>query len=145
MKGKREVLWWVVIALTTLLIWGQSLFGQDLSRLQSETVQGFLGSVFGEWIYGTFFYQNIRKVAHFVEFCILGLEWVGYRRAMRGARHVPWWVIAVAGPLTAICDELLQFISARGPMVSDVLLDCAGYFCGVSVLIFCRKKYSCAK
>jgi uncharacterized membrane protein YhhN len=38
------------------------------------------------------------------------------------------------GPAVAVCDELLQFISARAPRVTDVLLDCGGYACGAAIV-----------
>lgn len=149
MKARREIVWWTVIGLTTAVIWAFSLFGRDLSRMQSESVQGFLGSLFGEWIYTTFLYQNIRKVAHFAEYCLLGAEWMGYRLTVRGARRPAWWVVLVAGPLTATCDELLQFVSARAPRVTDVLLDSVGCFCGMVIVLgiafFWQKKYSAGK
>lgn len=136
MKHERTktAVWWAVIALTVLFIWGQSLLGQELSRLQSESVQGFLGSLLGEWVYDTFLYRHIRKVAHFAEYALLGMEWMGYRLSVRGARRPKRWLVGVFGPAVAVCDELLQFVSARAPRVTDVLLDCGGYACGAAVM-----------
>ncbi len=131
---KRAVVWWSILALTVAFIWGQSLLGRDLSRLQSSSVQGLLGQLFGEEIYTTFLYRNIRKVAHFAEYALLGMEWMGYRLTVRGERRPQRWLLALAGPLTATADELLQFISARAPRVTDVLLDCAGYACGMAAV-----------
>ncbi len=136
MKHERikRAVWWAVIGLTVLFIWGQSLLGRELSRLQSESVQGFLGSLLGEWVYDTFLYQNIRKVAHFAEYALLGMEWMGYRLTVRGVRRPPWWLVWGFGPAVAVCDELLQFVSARAPRVTDVLLDCGGYASGAAVV-----------
>lgn len=148
MKDKKAIGWRTLIGVTTLLVWGLSLFGREVSTAQSDAVQGLLGSLFGEWIYATFFYQNIRKVAHFAEYALLGAEWAGYRLSVRGARRPTWWLVAAAGPLTAVCDEVLQFISARAPLAVDVLLDCGGYACGAAVVLgvwWLVKKYSAAK
>ncbi len=136
MKHERikTAVWWVVIGLTVLFIWGQSLLGRELSRLQSETVQGFLGGLLGEQVYDTFLYLHIRKVAHFTEYALFGMEWMGYRLTVRGTRRPPRWLLCVVGPAVAVCDELLQFVSARAPMVTDVLLDCGGYACGAAVV-----------
>lgn len=136
MKHERikTAVWWAVITLTVLFIWGQSLLGQELSRLQSESVQGFLGSLLGEWVYDTFLYQNIRKVAHFAEYALLGMEWMGYRLTVRGTRRPAWWLVGAFGPVVAAVDELLQFVSARAPRVTDMLLDCSGYICGGAVV-----------
>lgn len=133
-ERKKAAVWRAVIALTVLFIWGQSLLGQELSALQSESVQGFLGSLFGEWVYDTFLYQNIRKVAHFAEYTLLGMECMGYRLTVGGTRHPEWRLLCVFGPVVATVDELLQFVSARAPRVTDVLLDCGGYVFGGAVV-----------
>jgi hypothetical protein len=130
----KSAVWQVLIALTVLGIWGQSLLGQELSAAQSESVQGLLGRLFGEWIYDTFWYQYIRKVAHFAEYALLGIEWMGYRLSMREKKRPSWWLLCAFGPMVAVCDELLQFVSARAPRATDVLLDVAGYACGAAVI-----------
>ena len=137
MKKERAkaIAWWGIISLTVLFIWGQSLLGQELSIAQSESVQGLLGKLFGEWVYDTFLYRHIRKVAHFTEFALLGTEWMGYRLSVRGKRRPPQWLLFAFGPIVAGCDELLQFVSARAPRITDVLLDCSGYVCGGAVLL----------
>ncbi len=134
MKDRRikKRIWYAVIALTVLFIWGQSLLGQELSAVQSESVQGLLGRLFGEWVYDTFWYRHIRKVAHFAEYAVLGTECVACRLSV-GEHRSSRWLTAVFGLSVAACDELLQFISARAPRVTDVLLDVAGYACGSAV------------
>ncbi len=142
-KNTRATVWWGAIALLTLLIWGQSLLGQELSNKQSGAVHGLLGNLLGEWIYDTFLFQNIRKVAHFAEFAALGMAWAGCRLRVRGTRRPPLWLAVAAGPLTAMCDELWQFVSVRAPRLTDVMLDCAGYACGFGVIVgiwwLCRR------
>lgn len=136
MKKERTktIAWWGIISLTVLFIWGQSLLGQELSIAQSESVQGLLGKLFGDWVYDTFLYRHIRKVAHFTEFALLGAEWMGYRLCVCGERRPPQWLLFAFGPIVAGCDELLQFASNRAPRISDVLLDCSGYVCGGAVI-----------
>lgn len=127
-------IWRFVIALTVLLIWGQSLLGQELSNMQSGSVQGFLGRLFGEEIYRTFLYQNIRKFAHFAEYALLGAEMAEFRLSAQGTARPRGRLLFVLGPAVAVIDELLQFISARAPRVTDVLLDCGGYAFGAAAL-----------
>lgn len=124
----------IIILLTVLLIWGQSLLGQDLSNLQSASVQGFLGRLFGEGIYQTFLYQNIRKFAHFAEYALLGAEMAEFCLSARRTARPRGRILFVPGPAVAVIDELLQFISARAPRVTDVLLDCGGYAFGAAAL-----------
>ena len=132
MKSNKTpaTIWRIVIALTVLLIWGQSLLGQELSNLQSGSVQGLLGRLFGEEIYSTFLYQNIRKIAHFAEYALLGVEMAGYRFSARCTPRPQRWHLFALGPVVAVADELLQFVSARAPRATDVLLDCSGYAFG---------------
>lgn len=141
----RATIWRIVIALTVLFIWGQSLLGRELSSLQSGSVQGFLSRLFGEGIYNTFLYQNIRKIAHFAEYALLGAEMTAYHLSRRCVPRPRRWALFVLGPVIASIDELLQFISARAPRVTDVLLDCSGYvFGGLAlwgVLVFWRQIY----
>ncbi len=144
MKHERTktAVWWAVITLTVLFIWGQSLLRREMSAMQSEAVQGVLGNLFGERVYDSFFYQHIRKVAHFAEYALLGAEWMGYRMTVN-VRRPAWWLLGVFGPAVAVCDELLQFISARAPMVTDVLLDSVGYAFGLAAVFgfvwLCRR------
>ncbi len=136
MKHERTktAIWWGMILLTVLFIWGQSLLGRELSKMQSESAQEFLGNLFGERVYDTFFYQNIRKVAHFTEYALFGMEWMGYRLTVRGKSRPPRWLLYIVGPAVAVCDELLQFVSARAPLLTDVLIDCGGYAVGAAVI-----------
>ncbi len=145
MKHERAktAVWWVIIGLTVLFIWGQSLLGRELSRAQSESVQEILTSLLGEEAYNFLFVVDIRKVAHFAEYTLLGMEWAGYRLSVQGARRPPCWLLCVFGPAIAACDELLQFISARAPMVTDMLIDCGGYVCGV--VIVCGAVWLCRR
>ncbi len=151
-EQKKVTAWWALIALTVVFIWGQSLLDQDLSQWQSDSVQGLLGQLFGEWIYSSFIYQYVRKVAHFAEYALLGMELMGCRLATRGAARPSRWALALVGPAVACADELLQFVSARAPRVTDVLLDCAGYMTGLTVVFgvvyvwrCVREKYCAAK
>lgn len=81
----------------------------------------------------------LRKAAHFAEFAVLGMLWSGHAR-LRERRL--WWLWGLP---TAVVDECLQFLSpGRAPMVGDVVVDTAGYLCGVAFILlvthFYRKK-----
>ena len=129
----------VCIALWTLTIWFQSLLSGAQSSAESGWVMRMLTALFGwetvpEW--GMFL---LRKVAHFAEFAVLGMLWSGHAR-LRERRL--WWLWGLP---TAVVDECLQFLSpGRAPMVGDVVVDTAGYLCGVAFILlvthFYRKK-----
>lgn len=122
---------WAVIAATTLFIWSRSLQSAAVSLEQSGWVNDLLTTLLGDGYADSFWYEYIRKVAHFAEFAVLGIEWgIAWRRL-----GVPRWIVCVAGPLTAACDELLQLFSVgRSAQITDVLLDCAGYACGIAAV-----------
>ena len=70
-----------------------------------------------------------RKAAHFTEFFVLGTLWGGCARAYDRRRLWLW------GLLTGVTDECLQFFSpGRAPMVTDVLIDTAGFLCGAGLI-----------
>ena len=82
-----------------------------------------------------FVLSNIREVAHFCEFALLGAEWslCWWRPFFTGWRR---WLLPFSGPLTAVADELLQLTAdGRAFEYSDVLLDIAGSACGFLLLL----------
>ncbi len=75
---------------------------------------------------GEYIQKNLRKLAHFTEFFALGL-WCTlyvvffYRRAGGFLLTVPF------GILSALLDETVQIFSKRGPSVTDIWIDTAGF------------------
>lgn len=123
--------WWAAIAATTLFIWSRSLQPAWVSLEQSESVEQLLVILIGEQISHSGTQRYIRKAAHLAEFALLGAEWGVAQRWL--ATRVRWVALAV-GPAVAICDELLQHLSAgRSPQVSDVVIDCVGYAAGIAM------------
>ncbi len=124
---------WAAIVATTLFIWSRSLQSGSQSLEQSESVNELLVVLFGEHIADSWLYVYIRKVAHLAEFAVLGAEW-GIARRWLGARLR--WVALAVGPLVAVCDELLQHLSAgRSPQATDVVIDCVGYAVGLLLTV----------
>lgn len=123
----------ILIALTLAFIWVNSL----MPRAESQAVsQGLL-----ERIVGLFQAVGInispesdhflRKLAHFVEFGVLGAEF-GLLLHLRDKQGAQGYVnCAFAGLSAAVMDESLQLISNRGSQVQDVLLDFCGYMVGL--------------
>lgn len=124
---RRITPWIILIAVTTLLIWGQSLMPGRVSQAESDSFRAFVTGLLGEGFAGSFLYRHIRKAAHFTEFAVLGAEWqgLGQQTRPRTRRWLPW-----LGALTAIADEALQAITDRAPRLTDVLIDWAGFLTG---------------
>lgn len=122
---KKTAFWrWALpigIVLWTLFIWSRSLMSADASTADSNAVAAWLtGGALPFWLT-----YAVRKGAHFAEFALLGALWGGQHRL----RPLPLcWLYGL--PIGAI-DEALQFLApGRAPMVTDVLIDLAGYLCG---------------
>ena len=132
MTKKQKVARWVygtLIGATLLFIWGQSLTPAKQSQAQSDTVKWLLSLVLGDGAATAFLLKNIRKVAHFCEFALLGGELALARRVFRLPQA---WLYGLG---VAAADETLQFFApGRAPMVRDVLLDYSGYLCGFGLV-----------
>ena len=123
----------LLVFLTLAFIWGNSLVSraesQDLSRgllarvcAALETLGLYLDPQEDYWL---------RKLAHFGEFGLLGVElcllmFLNRRGSVQGFVNC-----AFAGLSAATMDEALQLISNRGSQVQDVLLDFAGFLSGL--------------
>ena len=70
------------------------------------------------------------KLAHFVEFGVLGLLLSGAFRQTHVPRAAWWaWVVVV---VYAISDEIHQaYVPGRSPLLSDIAIDAAGGLLGV--------------
>jgi VanZ family protein len=77
----------------------------------------------------------LRKLAHFSEFCALGmlLSWLfAMLREKKWAFVIP---SMICGCLAACVDETIQrFIPDRGPGIKDVGIDSMGVILGISLL-----------
>lgn len=137
MSSRRRTVLIILIAVTLLFIWGNSLLNRELSTDESGFIVRIFDFVFGT---GTISEHFIRKLAHFSEFALLGAElycWFG--RFLMGITH---------GLFAALADESLQMLSDRSAEVKDVLLDFSGVIFGAAlcmlVIYLMHKKKSTA-
>ena len=119
-----------LIAVTVAFIFTQSLLPSHVSSSESNGVKGFLATIFPEDTpLGAFISTYVRKIAHFVEFGLLGAELTTYAFLFGKDRKR---AVSFCAPIAfgvAFADETLQIFSGRGPMVSDVWLDFSGALC----------------
>ena len=124
-----RIVYGTLIGATLLFIWGHSLMPAKHSQTESDTVRWLLSLVLGDGAATAFLLKNIRKVAHFCEFALLGGELALCRRSVRLPAS---WLYGLG---VAAVDECLQFFApGRAPAVTDVLLDYGGFLCGFGVL-----------
>ncbi len=148
-SGKRRVVCLLLLAtvfLTLLFIFGNSLASREESQEISDKVNESIGEVITvvtgkeDSSLEDFFTKYHRKIAHFVEFALLGLQVIlllhfSDRRSFSYLASGAFLSFAVAS-----VDEGIQMLTGRGDQVADVFIDVGGYLCayflGVLVLYF---------
>lgn len=117
----------VLIILTVLFIFSHSVVAKSTSLQQSGWVRTWLQSGLDALhIPLNLTSHLVRKIAHFVEFFILGAELTCYRMCGRklGRQDITGVLCTVFA--VAFADETIQIFSARGPAIADVWLDVLG-------------------
>ncbi len=126
----------VLIILTLALIWGHSLLGREASSEESgfvmELLEPVLEMVVGEGNVTEFL---VRKLAHFTEFFVLGLEVLTFFAYRKPLFPQAFLLALTHGFFAAFLDETIQIFSGRGPMIQDVWLDVCGFAVGASLML----------
>ena len=134
-KGSHRPLT-VLILLTLVLIWGHSLLGREASSEESgfvmELLEPVLEMVVGEGNVTEFL---VRKLAHFTEFFVLGLEVLTFFAYRKSLFPQAFLLALTHGFFAAFLDETIQIFSGRGPMIQDVWLDVCGFAVGASLML----------
>jgi VanZ family protein len=112
---------------TLIFIYAQSLKSPEESLKDSETVGGIIAEVIPpDTKPGEFIQTNIRKLAHFTEFFVLGLELGAF--VMLFYKKLSVFLLSLPmGAILALFDETIQIFTERGPSVTDVWIDVLGY------------------
>ena len=121
---------WIFLLLAvavTAFIWQQSTVPAPASAEISDTVRDVVVDAVGgeQTSVGSFVDRFVRKIAHFVEFSLLGICVEAYF-----LRRFALWEIASRGAIglfVAAADETIQIFTGRGASVLDVLLDLSGF------------------
>ena len=136
-SNKRQWVLRVLLLLTLGFIWGNSLLPVRQSLSFSDASAHWLSTFLDpDSPIARFLLENVRKIAHFAEFSLLGVELC----LLKGARSRTLCGAAQtlsAGLWIAVADEALQMISARGPRISDVLIDLGGVVHGMLWVLAC--------
>ena len=143
--GSRK-LFIIVMTVLLFIIWGHSMMSgsssSEESGLITRTVQGIIDLFH---IPLTVTDHIVRKIAHFIEYAVLGgvigtYIYPKYLEKYSGEKSSPMKKLVfimpmLAGFFTAFFDETIQIFSGRGAMIQDVWLDLAGAAAG-SLIIF---------
>lgn len=130
----------LLLAACIWLIWSNSMQSPEASAARSryvaELLGRFLGGIFGAQSSLVVFAQtHVRKIAHAVEFALLGVTSVAML-AILGRVNIHMVVhAAFLVLLVAVADETIQVFTNRGASVLDVVLDFAGGLAGLSLAL----------
>lgn len=125
----------VLIPLTLAFIFAQSLLSPATSGKESDAVAGFLSNIFPQ---DSFIIKNLRQLAHFAEYGILGAE-VSLYVCLYVKKIIPASLISLgAAQSVALIDETLQIFSGRAAEVMDVWTDFLGFLTlsAITYLVF---------
>lgn len=117
----------VLILATLAFIFVQSMLPPKKSQAESDKIGEIVGEIIPpETPAGDYVQKNIRKIAHFVEFFILGCEVALY--VIIFIPRIKWALLSLpTALLTAFFDESIQIFSKRGPSIKDVWIDFSGF------------------
>lgn len=127
----KEIFRFILIALiiaTLIFIFSNSLKSKEVSSLDSQKVGGIVSLIFPpDTPLGAFIAENIRKIAHFLEFGLLGFFTALYVSFYTRRRLLFGFMSLSFGLFAGLVDESLQYISLRGPSILDVWIDFGGF------------------
>ncbi len=126
-----EILLILSMVATVAFAFYQSSLPKQVSAETSDKVGTIVGEIIEEIFppetpVGDFVQVNIRKIAHFVEFALLGTEAALYIFFFKN-KLVYTLASYPAALFIALLDETIQILSERGPMIADVWLDFSGF------------------
>lgn len=133
----------VLVLLTTLFIWTNSLLPGSISSSQSGFITNLIYPIFKNIMSIDKLTVIIRKLAHFTEYAILGIT-LAYFYLSRSKENKYLLLALLQGVITAVIDESIQLlVPNRAGLITDVLIDTTGVVFGILVfyLIF-RNKFN---
>ncbi|MBE6644343.1 MAG: VanZ family protein [Ruminococcaceae bacterium] len=139
----------LILILATLgFIFSQSMLPPEKSEQQSNSVGEIVAEVIPpDTKPGEFVQINLRKLAHFFEFAVLGIELSVYAFVFKRRKGfmLSTYIFAV---FVALFDETIQIFSGRGSSIFDVWIDFFGFAAAASLVyligfsvIFIRGKW----
>ena len=149
-KDKKQLVMLILIVLTLVFIFVQSVLSPETSSKESDSVGDVIVDIV-EDIVGTeteedkeavesfreFIDKNVRKIAHFIEYAVLGAEvflllFFAFGKKKKSPLTLPFdlWILLKSLPFplfVAFFDESIQLVSNRGPAIADMWIDICGY------------------
>lgn len=134
-KSNSLIILWLLAAAVTAFIWANSAVDAERSGNISQNVVEIVCGILGEEIEDEAMASanfTVRKIAHFSEFCLLGIIYALIKIKLDGKSFSALIFFPLfCTLLTAVSDEFLQSFTGRGSSVRDVLIDFSGASFGI--------------
>ncbi|NLC32399.1 MAG: VanZ family protein [Clostridiales bacterium] len=132
-------LFMLLILLTIAFIWSNSLQNSQESLKRSDFVVELIEPVIlaipvPKWHSPDMMSFITRKLGHFSEFFLLGIELMILKFLLEPAVKIKFWHLIIFASLIALTDEGIQLTNGRGAMLQDVILDSFGALTGIGVV-----------
>ena len=129
----------VLIILSIAFIWGNSLQNPQDSMERSGAAEKVVKPVLlaipiDSWHTPGMITFITRKLGHFSEFFLLGIELMALKILLHPVLRIKFWHLFLLMLLIAAADESIQLTNGRGAMVQDVMLDSLGALTGLSLI-----------
>lgn len=142
-----QIAFFVIISiLAVVFIFSNSMQPAQKSAAQSRVVAKGIQTILDSDAVGITkkFHALIRKIAHIVEFAILGVGIGGLFYSIRLYNNKTYVSLPLLlGLSVGICDEFIQCFGSRKSLVSDVLIDFGGVLLGMFaisiIMVFIKK------
>ena len=124
--------------LITAFIFHNSLQDSQTSNAQSSSIAEVVKPIIdpGNQVEEKTFHKLTRKLAHGIEFCILGCSAGGLMVSLKSVlRRYPVFMILFCLLSTAVADEFIQSFTGRTSNVKDILIDFSGAVVGVLLAV----------
>ena len=129
-----KVLLIAIIVLNLAFIYSRSLKSPEESTAESDKAGEIVGEIIPpETPVGGYVQDNIRKLAHFTEFFVLGVFASLYVIFYTKGYKYPIYSL-LFGFVSAFIDETVQVFSGRGASVTDVWIDLLGFAASSAII-----------
>ena len=137
-KYRFILLFLTLSILITAFIFHNSLQDSQTSNAQSSSVAEVVKPIIdpGNQVEEKTFHKLTRKLAHGIEFCILGCSAGGLMVSLKTVlRRYPVFMILFCLLGTAVADEFIQSFTGRTSNVKDILIDFSGAVVGMLIAV----------
>ena len=127
----------LLVFLTVAFTFYNSSLPPQESSEQSDTVGGIIAEIIPpETQVGGFIQKYLRKIAHFTEYGLLGIEFALLLVFFSKKKFSFFIKGFFFSGTVALLDETIQIFSKRGPSVEDIWIDIGGYIFFSVITVF---------